>query len=62
MDTPPARSPSPETLAPWIAPPSDAEGQGPLFEALVRAARLRASGGLMENTPNALIALLTGGR
>lgn len=60
MDVPPARTPSPENLAAWIPPPSQSEGQGPLMEALIRAAQLKASGGLMQQPPNLLISLLTG--
>lgn len=60
MDVPPARTPSPENLAGWVPPPSDAEGQGPLMEALRRAAALKATGGLMQQSPNLLISLLTG--
>jgi len=55
MDPGPARSPDPETLGAWVPPPSTSEGQGPLMEALYKAALLRASG------QNPLIALLTGG-
>ena len=60
MDPGPAKYPQPETLGAWNPPMSQVEGQGPLMDALIRATRLKASGGLMEQGPNALIALLTG--